>query len=72
MRQAWPTDQYTKAWFSGTVISHSKVQTCMKIGREKYIYRLRIVFDGAAEATDGELVDFDDGVRLLKRKLKSK
>lgn len=53
------------AWFSGSVVEAKREYKCKKIGREEFQSCLRIVFDGFGEKSDGELIIFDEDVRLL-------
>lgn len=55
------------AWFTGVVSKRPKpVAICKKIGREQFVLLLHVIFDGAAEDINGEIVEFDENVRLLK------
>lgn len=60
------SEKYAKAWFTGSVCESFSRAICKKVGREEYMRQLRIVFDGSNESQSGEIVDFDDNVRLLK------
>lgn len=52
-------------YFSGTVLQVAKRYTCKKFGKEEFVPTLRVLFDGLDENPAGEVVDFDDDLRLL-------
>jgi hypothetical protein len=52
-------------YFSGTVLQVGKRYICKKIGKEEFLSTLRVLFDGLDENPLGEVVDFNEDVRLL-------